>query len=144
MLLHLICPVNDHIWCSNNILDQCYWAIIVPRSLPTFSKAADGKRHRVQALNQHWGKTTKGGIGSLTGQAGSFSSTSSSKYITCNPASDLPASLSGATRKPRKACDSQSASSALAAASPSRDQIFDQQLADEAVQKLREMRAART
>ena len=31
---------------------------------------------------------------------------------------------------------------ALAAAAPSRDEVFDQQLADEAVQKLREMRAA--
>jgi hypothetical protein len=31
---------------------------------------------------------------------------------------------------------------ALAAAAPSRDEVFDQQLADEAVQRLREMRAA--
>jgi hypothetical protein len=31
---------------------------------------------------------------------------------------------------------------ALAAAAPSRDEIFDQQLADEAVQKLRDIRAA--
>ena len=31
---------------------------------------------------------------------------------------------------------------ALAAAAPSRDEIFDQQLADEAVQRLREIRAA--
>jgi hypothetical protein len=31
---------------------------------------------------------------------------------------------------------------ALAAAAPSRDEVFDQQLADEAVQRLRDMRAA--
>ena len=51
-------------------------------------------------------------------------------------------SIRTAAAEERKAIVEEARSEALAAAAPSRDEIFDQQLADEAVARLKENRAA--